>query len=231
MESVSLQSKELNSAVEQIAQGANKQAVTIEEISGSMVQIEDKAKMIATSALETRQLSASASLSASETGLVINETVQVLSAISEEIKTIGEIARQTNLLAINAAIEAARAGESGKGFSVVAHEVKRLAERSQVVAESIATLSSKSFSVGKRAQELLVVLIADTKKSADLMEKVSLGVIEQSGAVTEINKAILEIDSVIQQNAAFSEELSATADSLTFHASELEAKIEYFTTK
>lgn len=228
MEFVSLHSIEITSAVEEITKGANKQASTIQEISGSMGQIEDQSKIIANIALETKELSRDTVNFATETGDSVFETIAVLQDITAQIAIVDEIARQTNLLSLNAAIEAARAGEAGKSFAVVANEVKRLAERSHQEADRIALLSTKSTMVGKKAEQMLSHLIENSKKTLKHMEGVSEGAIEQSGNITQINQAITEIDNVIQQNAAFSEQMSSTAGSLFIRAEELKKMIAYF---
>ena len=132
-------------------------------------------------------------------------------------------------MAINAAIEAARVGVSGKGFSVVANEVKKLAERSQAAADSIAQLSARSSSVGQKAELMLGELVENSNKSVRLMEDVNSSVIDQTRSVMEINKAITDIDNVIQQNAAYSEKMSITANSLVDNTEELQKQIDYFT--
>ncbi len=135
------------------------------------------------------------------------------------------------MLTLKAAVKHTRAGENGKGFSVVANEVKKLAERSHISAETIGKLSSRSFEVGKQADEMLHKLIESSQKSAQLMEQVSMSALEQTQSVSEINKAIVEVDNVIQQNAAFTEEMSATAGALVSRTEELRSQIEYFTLK
>lgn len=228
MEFVSLHSIEITSAIEEITNGANKQASTIQEISGSMGQIEEQSKLIANIALETKELSKDTVNFATETGETVYETIAVLQDITDQIAVVDEIARQTNLLSLNAAIEAARAGEAGKSFAVVANEVKRLAERSHQEADRIALLSSKSTMVGKKAEQMLNHLIENSKKTLTHMERVSEGSSEQSGNISQINQAITEIDNVIQQNAAFSEQMSSTAESLFTRAEELKKMIAYF---
>ncbi len=231
IDSVKGESLEISTAIEQVSEGANKQAATMEEISSAMGEIEAQAKQISSNANDTKGIAKEAATYASNAGIVFSQTITVLRDITEQISIVKDIARQTNILALNAAVEAARAGESGKGFSVVANEVKKLAERSHISAEAIGKLSSRSFEVGKQADEMLHKLIESSQKSAQLMEQVSMSALEQTQSVSEINKAIVEVDNVIQQNAAFTEEMSATAGALVSRTEELRSQIEYFTLK
>ncbi len=225
---VRMQSEEIFGALEQVSEGANKQAATMEEISSTMGQIEEQARHISSNARDNKEIAKEAANSATQAGVVISQTIEVLREITKQISIVKDIARQTNLLALNAAVEAARAGESGKGFAVVAQEVKKLAERSQNSAEEIEKLSLKSSTVGKQAEEMLTNLIGNSQKSAMVMEQVSISALEQTENVTEINKAVVDVDNVIQQNAAFSEEMSATASALLERTEELRQQIEYF---
>jgi len=229
IDSVKLKSQEMFGELEEIAVGANKQAATMEEISGTMSQIEEQARQISGNALETMKITKTTAQFANETSDVVKQTVNVLREITEQISIIKDIAKQTNILAINAAIEAARVGVSGKGFSVVANEVKKLAERSQAAADSIAQLSARSSSVGSKAEVMLGELMENSNKSVRLMEEVNSSVIDQTRSVTEINKAIIDIDNVIQQNAAFSEKMSVTANTLVENTEELREQIDFFT--
>ncbi|BDX37459.1 methyl-accepting chemotaxis protein [Tenuifilaceae bacterium CYCD] len=229
IDTVKVKSKEMFGELEDIAVGANKQAATMEEISGTMSQIEEQARQISGNALETMKITKTTAQFANETSDVVKQTVKVLREITEQISIIQDIAKQTNILAINAAIEAARVGVSGKGFSVVANEVKKLAERSQAAADSIAQLSARSSSVGSKAEVMLGELMENSNKSVRLMEEVNSSVFDQTRSVTEINKAIIDIDNVIQQNAAFSEKMSVTANALVDNTEELREQIDFFT--
>ena len=111
----------------------------------------------------------------------------------------------------------------------MANEVKKLAERSQAAADSIAQLSARSSSVGQKAELMLGELVENSNKSVQLMEDVNSSVIDQTRSVMEINKAITDIDNVIQQNAAYSEKMSITANSLVDNTEELQKQIDYFT--
>ena len=148
-------------------------------------------------------------------------TVEAMKEIASKIGIIEEIARSTNMLALNASIEAARAGEYGKGFAVVAAEVGKLAERSQKEAGAISTLSTDSVSIAEEAGATIAEMIPDIKRTADLIQEISASSNEQNSGAEQINAAILQLDKVVQQNASASEESASMSEELASQSDRL----------
>lgn len=227
-EKVSSGSTQLNATSQQLSQGATEQAASIEETSSSMEEMAANIQQNTDNAMQTAKISTKAANDGQEGGKTVAEAVQAMKQIAEKISIIEEIARQTNLLALNAAIEAARAGEHGKGFAVVASEVRKLAERSQTAAAEITMLSSTSVKVAGKAGDMLVKLVPNIQKTAELVQEISAASNEQNSGVTQINKALQQLDQVIQQNASAAEEMSATSEELASQAEDLKKTIAYF---
>ncbi|GFO58399.1 chemotaxis protein [Geomonas silvestris] len=227
-DNVAAGSQELSSGSEEMSQGASEQAAAAEEVSSSMEQMTSNIRQNADNAIQTEKIATKSAADAREGGSAVQETVVAMKEIAGKINIIEEIARQTNLLALNAAIEAARAGEHGKGFAVVASEVRKLAERSQKAAAEISELSAHSVGVAVRAGELLASMVPDIQRTADLVQEISASSKEQDSGAVQINKAIQQLDQVIQSNAGASEEMSSTAEELASQAEQLQSTISFF---
>lgn len=222
-------SQQMSSTAQQLSQGASEQASAAEEVSSSMEQMNANIQQNADNASETEKIAVKAAQDAEESGVAVSEAVTAMRDIADKIAVIQEIARQTNLLALNAAIEAARAGEHGKGFAVVASEVGKLANRTQNAAAEITELANSSVKVAESAGEKLTKLVPDIHKTADLIQEISAATNEQKGGIEQINQAILQLDSVTQQNAGASEEMASTAEELSAQAQQLQSTVDYFT--
>ncbi|HKQ31096.1 MAG TPA: methyl-accepting chemotaxis protein, partial [Burkholderiales bacterium] len=154
------------------------------------------------------------------------------------IGVIESIAFQTNILALNAAVEAARAGEHGRGFAVVASEVRSLAQRSAQAAKEIKSLIDDSVDRVGDGTHLVSVsgaklegIAGKVKKVADLVAEISAASQEQSSGIEQVNRAIMQMDTVTQSNAAQVEELSSTSHSLATQARHLKDLVSHFTLK
>jgi methyl-accepting chemotaxis protein len=221
-------SEELSASAEQLSQGATEQAASVEEVSSSMEEMGSNIRQNADNASQTEKIALKAALDAEAGGKAVVQAVGAMKNIAEKISIVEEIARQTNLLALNAAIEAARAGEHGKGFAVVAAEVRKLAERSGTAAAEISELSSSTVSVADQAGQMLVKLVPDIQRTAELVQEISAASNEQNAGAEQINKALQQLDQVIQQNASASEEMASTSEELSSQAEQLQSSISFF---
>jgi methyl-accepting chemotaxis protein len=221
-------SGQVSATAQELSQGTTEQAAAGEEVSSSMEEMSANIKQSADNAMATESLAGKSAKDAEEGGRAVLQSVAAMKEIASKIGIIEEIARQTNLLALNAAIEAARAGEAGKGFAVVASEVRKLAERSQVAAAEITELSGTSVAVAEKAGEVIRAIVPDIQKTAELVQEISVGSREQTSGVEQINKALLQLDQVIQQNASASEELASMAEELSSQAESMKDAMAFF---
>jgi hypothetical protein len=216
------------SASQAQAQGASRQAASLEEISAASEQINSMAAQNGQNSESAAQLMARSKPRFAEANLALERMVAVIGEIhsashgvSKIMKVVDEIAFQTNILALNAAVEAARAGEAGAGFSVVADEVRNLAQRCAQAAQETAALMEQSISKssdGKakvgQAAEVMRAITDDAAKMAALIDQVNLGSQEQARGTAEIARSILEMERATQQSAASAQQSASTATEL-----------------
>jgi methyl-accepting chemotaxis protein len=219
---------QVNSVAQTVTQGTSEQAASVEETTSSLEEMSASIQQNAENSRRVEEVASKGGRDAQESGRSVRETVDAMKSIAEKISIIEEIAYQTNLLALNAAIEAARAGEHGKGFAVVASEVRKLAERSQAAAKEIGGLASKSVEVAEHSGKLLTELVPAITKTAELVQDVAAASKEQSAGVSQINRAMGQVDQITQRNASSSEELSSTAEELAAQAEALQQLMSFF---
>ncbi|HLX83554.1 MAG TPA: methyl-accepting chemotaxis protein [Terriglobales bacterium] len=219
---------QVSASSQSLSQGTSEQAASVEEMSASLEEMNASITQNADNSRQVEQVAAKGATAADESGNAVKQTVEAMKQIAAKISVIEDIAYQTNLLALNAAIEAARAGDQGRGFAVVAVEVRKLAERSQVAAQEIGGLAANSVSVAERSGQLLSDLVPAIKKTAELVQDVAAASTEQSSGVTQINKAMSQVDTVTQRNASSAEELSSTAEELAAQSEQLEQLMMFF---
>lgn len=221
-------SGQLSAASQRISQGTNDQSASTEEVSSAMEEMYANIDQNSDGAVQANGLARMMEQHIAELSDKVGESMTSVQAIHEKISIVSEIARQTNILALNAAVEAARAGEHGKGFSVVASEVRKLAERSRDSAREISDLSMHSLSTTETAVKNLKSVLPDVHKTAHLVEEIATASTEQKSGVDQINVAIQALNDVVQSNAASSEELATSAEELNAQADLLRDATRFF---
>lgn len=235
-------SSEISSSTTDLSQRTEEQAASLEETTASMEVISATVKKNAENAQQANASAGETRTIAERGGQVVAHAVEAMAKIEESsrkisdiIGVIDEIARQTNLLALNAAVEAARAGEAGRGFVVVASEVRSLAQRSSQAAKDIKDLITNSNSQVKDGVELvnkagtsLNDIVESIKGVAKIVADIAAASSEQADGLEQINKALTQMDQATQQNSALVEENAATAKTLETQAKVMDDKVAFF---
>jgi hypothetical protein len=223
---------QISSASQSLAEGASEQAAAIEETSASLEEISSMTRQNADNANQANQLMTATKDTVSRVGQSmerLSTSMREISKASEEtskiVKTIDEISFQTNLLALNAAVEAARAGEAGAGFAVVADEVRNLALRAAEAARNTADLIEGTITKVKDGSELAETtekafreLALNASGSSELVSEITAASNEQAQGIGEVNKALSEMDEVVQQNAATAEQTASASEQMNAQA-------------
>ncbi len=218
----------LTDSANELSSRSMQQATSTEEVSASMEEMGANISQNADNSKQTENIMSQAFKETSNGGEIVKQAVKGIKLIAEKVQIIEEIAMQTNILSLNAAVEAARAGEEGKGFAVVASEVRKLAERSRESANEIREKATAGVDIAVRAGEIFESLVPDIQKAYNLVAEISAASLEQNEGSKQVNKAILELDTVSQGNAAAADKISELSESFFDEVQKLNEVIGFF---
>lgn len=222
-------SRQVADMAQLLSEGNIQEAAAVEDTTMNLQGMSAIIAQSADNARQTEMLAEHGAREAEESGQAVTAVVEAMKSIAERVSIVQEIAYQTHLLALNAAIEAARAGAEGRGFSVVASEVRRLAERSKGAATEIAKLAVSSVAIAEQAGTRMKGLVPVIRNTAQLVREVSLAAHQQAGVVAQINVAMAGVSTITQRNASSSEELAAIAREVSQQADTLQGLMGRFT--
>lgn len=231
---------QIASTSQEIANGASEQAASIEETTSAMEELASMVRQNVESAKEASILAAKSSESSVQGSAQMEKMLQSMQEIAksaDEIKdvvdVIEDIAFQTNMLALNAAVEAARAGEAGMGFAVVADEVKNLANRSAENAKETGkmikvsvTRTEEGLASAQKLAEVFKEILATSRKVNEMTKEIESASRQQDEGISQVNKAIVQFDAVVQANAASAEESAGAAEETASAAEETASAAE-----
>lgn len=241
-EQVSSGAEQVSSGAQALAQGTTEQASSVEELSASINEVSNQIRGNATNAADASKLAVTVGHDINTSNEQMTQMMGAMgeinsssTEISKIIKTIEDIAFQTNILALNAAVEAARAGSAGKGFAVVADEVRNLATKSSEAAKqtnvliegSVKSVSS-GVSIAEETAKSLQEVVQGAQKITTLIGKISEASAEQASSIAQINIGVEQISAVVQTNSATSEESAASSEELNSQANMMKELVEKF---
>lgn len=220
--------EQISSASMELSSSSSVQAAAAENIANAVTDIAHAINETRYNAEETGKLTHNVVLNTRTGGETISNAVEAVKDIAKKVIVIEDIASNTNLLALNAAIEAARVGEAGKGFAVVAGEVRRLAENTTVSASDISSISTETVSLADSAITVLDSIIKEVEKTERLIDEIVVANRNQDEGTEKVKTTVNNLSNAVQQNASFSEELSAMAEDLTAQSQNLLDIMKYF---
>ncbi|MBW7983391.1 methyl-accepting chemotaxis protein [Enterobacillus tribolii] len=241
-DSIHQQLQVMASGNDDLSSRTEQQAASLQETSASMEELTSTVKQNADNARQAAELAHDAEVAANDGGEIVSHVVSTMHEISSSSQKIGEItnvidgiAFQTNILALNAAVEAARAGEQGRGFSVVAGEVRSLAQRSAQAAKEIKGLIDDSVNKVKQGAELVEKaggamdgIVNSVGRVNNIMTEITTASDEQSRGIEQVSRAVTQMDQVTQQNAALVGEAAAATLTLEEQANLLNQTVAVF---
>jgi methyl-accepting chemotaxis protein len=241
-DSIAVGAGEVAAGNQQLSSRTEEHASSLEETASTLEEFTTNVRQNAEHAKQASVLAGTASSTAERGGEVVNKVVKTMQDVTQSSKKIADIIAvidgisfQTNILALNAAVEAARAGEQGRGFAVVASEVRSLAQRSAASAKEIRGLIEGSVTrveagarLVEQAGKTMEELVGSVRKVAQIMTEIAAASDEQSSGIEQINKAITQMDTVVQMNASLVEEATAAATSMAGQANGLAHAVAQF---
>ena len=241
-DSIATASSEIAIGNNDLAARTEQTASNLQQTAASMDHLTQTVRQSADNANQASALAANASSVAQKGGEVVKQVVVTMEEINASSKKISDIigvidgiAFQTNILALNAAVEAARAGEQGRGFAVVASEVRNLAQRSAQAAKEIKGLIGTSVEKVESGARLVAEagstmsdIVQSVKRVTDIVGEITAAATEQSTGISEVNRAVVNLDQMTQQNSALVEQSAAAASSMREQAGQLATAVAVF---